>query len=412
MNTLQTAHSWWPMLTDPAFLENPYPELARLQSLGSIHLDEQSGIYFVLGYEAAELILKSSSFGRDTRHWKDGWHTDKYREADPIGYQLIDRVQHQMVNRDGPDHQRMRAIWDNSFRAPAMKDLIAMIEAEADHLLTRLPDSGTVDLLQDFAGPMPIRVLCNLFGLPETADADIARWSSALIRLADMMITPEHKQEALDALDSFDAFLAAALADRRAKPDNSLMNVVIQAVDNGVISEEEALSNLWSIVVAGHTTVTLIGNGLLLLLRDPEQLQKLRADPSLTRTAVNEFLRFEPGAKMILRVALEDENVFGTMIPQGSPVIGMIGAINRDPKKFNSADTLDIGRPANPHLTFGAGPHVCLGAPLARLEGQIAFNALLKRWPSIKLDGQPEWRLDRLNARGLRALPVTVGQTP
>ncbi len=406
-----TGHDWWAMLTDRAFLENPYPQLRRLREQGPIHLDAQSGIYFILGHEAFQRVVKAPEIGRDTRPWKNGWYNEEYRRRDPVGYRLFDDFQHQMINRDGADHKRMRGMWQSSFSAPAMNALAPMIQAEADRLLGRLPDEGGFDIIEEFAGPMPLRVLCNLFKLPAAMDDDIRRWSASLIRVGDIMMTSEQKQEALDALDSFKAFLRATLAERRARPDDGLLSVVIRAQDEGVLNEEETLVNMVSMLVAGHeTTVTLIGNGLLLLLRNPGQMERLRGDRSLVRPAVEEFLRFEPGGNMVLRVAVKDVDVCGTLIPAGSPIIGMIGAINRDPARFDRPDDLDVGRTGNAHFTFGGGPHFCLGAPLARLEGQIAFASLIDRWPSIALAGQPEWRLDRLNARGLRTLPVTVGR--
>lgn len=406
-----TGHDWWSMLTDRAFLENPYPDLRRLQQQGPIHLDEQSGIYFVLGHEAFGAVVKSPKIGRDTHYWKPGWNNDEYRQRDPVGYELYKSVQPQMINVDGADHQRMRGMWEAAFRTQSIKELGDMVQAEADTLLSQLPDEGEVDIIRDFAGPMPLRVLRNLLSLPASMDDTIHRWSEALIRIADVVISAEEKQLALDALKECKAFLRDFLAERRAAGDTSLTSIIIRAQDDGVLSEEETLVNMVSMLIAGHeTTVTLIGNGLKLLLDNPEQMARLRADRSLVRPAVEEFMRCEPGGNMILRVAREDVEICGTLIPGGSPILGMIGAVNRDPARFDNPDVVDVGRPANAHYTFGGGPHVCLGAPLARLEGQIAFNALLDRWPSIQSAGKAEWRTDRLNARGLARLPVTVGR--
>lgn len=405
-----TGHDWWAMLTDRAFLENPYPQLRRLQEQGPVHLDEQSGIYFVLGHEAFANVVKSPKIGRDTHYWKPGWDNDEYRQRDPVGYELYKGVQPQMINVDGADHQRMRGMWEAAFRTQSIKDLTGMVQAEADKLLSQLPDEGEIDIIRDFAAPMPLRVLANLLALPPSMDDNIHRWSEALIRVADVVISPEEKQQALDALKACKEYLRGFLVERRAAGDTSLTSIIIRAQDEGVLNEEETLINMVSMLIAGHeTTVTLIGNGLKLLLDNPEQMARLRADRSLVRPAVEEFMRCEPGGNMILRVAREDVEIGGTLIPGGSPILGMIGAVNRDPARFENPDQLDVGRPGNAHFTFGGGPHVCLGAPLARLEGQIAFNALLDRWPSITLAGKPEWRTDRLNARGLAHLPVRVG---
>lgn len=411
MNKPVVGHDWWSMLYEQSFLEDPYPRLRELQAQGPVHLDEQSGIYFVLGHEAFGQVVKSPAIGRDSRHWKPGWNSDEYRERDPVGYRLYRGVQPQMINVDGADHQRMRGIWEHAFKAQAMKDVTPLIEAEADRLLAALPDEGEIDLIRDFAGPMPLRVLCKLMGVPEDMDADIYRWSEALIRIADIMLSPEDKQHALDALEEFKVFLRGFLAQHRAKPDGSMTDIAVRAQDEGKLDEEETLINMVSMLIAGHeTTVTLIGNGLWLLLRNPEQMERLRADRALVRHAVEEFLRCEPGGNMILRVAREDAEIAGVKIPAGSPILGMIGAVNRDPARFPDPDSLDVGRIANPHYTFGGGPHICLGAPLARLEGLVAFNKLLDRWPSITANGPARWRTDRLNARGLACLPVRVGR--
>lgn len=401
---------WWSILTDRAFLENPYDELKRLQALGPVHLDAASGVFFVLGHRAFLKVAKSSELGRDTRHWKNGWTAPDYRVHDPVGYRLFSEFQPQMINCDGAEHARMRKVYEPAFRSQAVRDVGALVEAEAAQLLDAMPRDGTVDFIEAFAGPLPLRVLCKLFDIPQSLDETVGRWSASLIRIGDILMTPDQKSEALEALTQFKAFLREHIAARRARPGDSLMDLAIRAHDDGTLDEEETLTNLVSMLVAGHeTTVTLIGNGLLLLLRHPDEMARLRADRSLLRTAIEEFLRMEPGGNMILRVAREDVEVEGTLIPAGAPVLGLVGAINRDPARFERADEVDIGRPANAQLTFGSGPHVCIGAPLARLEAHIAFSALLDRYGSIELAGEPEWRLDRLNARGLGRLPVRVG---
>ena len=401
---------WWSILTDRAFLENPYDELKRLQALGPVHLDAASGVYFVLGHRAFLKVAKSSELGRDTRYWKNGWTSPDYRVHDPVGYRLFSEFQPQMINCDGAEHARMRKVYEPAFRSQAVRDAGTLIETEAAQLLDEMPRAGTVDFIEAFAGPLPLRVLCKLFDIPQSLDETVARWSASLIRIGDILMTPDQKSEALKALTEFKAFLRDHIAIRRSRPGDSLMDLAIRAHDDGTLDEEETLTNLVSMLVAGHeTTVTLIGNGLLLLLRHPGEMARLRANRSLLRTAIEEFLRMEPGGNMILRVAREDVDVEGTLIPAGAPVLGLVGAINRDPARFERADEVDIGRPANAQLTFGSGPHVCIGAPLARLEAQIAFSALLDRYGSIELTGEPEWRLDRLNARGLGRLPVRVG---
>lgn len=400
---------WWSILSDRNFLANPYPELRRLQELGPVHLDQKTGLYFILGHKAFARVSKSSAMGRDTRNWIGGWNSDDYRQYDPVGFKLFSEFQPQMINCDSDEHRRMRKVYEPAFRAQAMSRMGPLIEQQAAKLLAAMPADGEVDFIKAFAAPLPLRVLCELFDIPESLDETISRWSASLIRIGDILMTPEQKQEALDALGEFKDFLREQIKARESRQEDNLMGLAIQARNDGTLDEEETLTNLVSMLVAGHeTTVTLIGNGMLLLMRHPDELVRLRSDPGLTRTAIEEFLRMEPGGNMILRVAREDFEVEGTVIPKGAPVIGLIGAINRDPARFERPDELDLGRPANAQFTFGGGAHVCIGAPLARLEAHIAFTAVLEKYGHIELAGQPEWRLDRMNARGLGHLPLYV----
>jgi cytochrome P450 len=406
----RAAIDWWGLLTDRTYLAYPYPELKRIQQLGPVHYHEGSGVWFVLGHREFGQIVKSPQAGRDTRLWTDGWRTPENEAQDPVGYRLLSEFQPQMINSNPPDHGRMRAVYDHAFRPGAIAAHTSMIQAEADRLLDAMPASGSADLMEMFATPLPLRVLRNLFGIPASMDERIGAWSAALIKIGDIMMTPAQKREAHDALLEFKAYLRDYIAFRRENPGNGLIDTVIGAFAGGAMDEEETLTNLVAMLIAGHeTTVTLIGNGWLSLLQNPGELARLRADRKLTRSAIEEFLRYEPGGNMILRVVIEDLELDGMRVPAGSLVIGLIGAVNRDPARFDRPELLDVSRHPNPHYTFGGGIHMCIGAPLARLEADIAFNSVLNRYSSIELDGDPEWRLDRINARGLKRLPVRLG---
>ena len=403
---------WWALLTDRGYLADPYPALRQLQQRGPVHQDGASSVWFVLGHREFSLLARAPQLGRDTRLWRDGWCTPQNRQRDPVSYQLLAEFQPQMINVNPPDHRRMRDVFEHAFKPSAIAALAPMVRAEAQRLLADMHAGETVDFMQAFAGPLPLRVLRNLFGIPEAMDGDISRWSAALIKIGDIMMSPEQKREAHAALTEFKDYLRGFLADRPRQPGDGMLDLVTGAFRDGTLDEQEMLTNLVAMLIAGHeTTVTLIGNGMLALLRHPDQMARLRADRSLLRGAIEEFLRYEPGGNMILRVAIEDCEVAGARIAAGSLVIGLIGAVNRDPARFEHPDRLDIGRHPNPHLTFGGGIHVCIGAALARLEAQIAFDAVLDRFGSIALHGEAQWRLDRINARGLATLPVRLGAT-
>ncbi len=413
MNTATEQASWWETLKDPDFLTDPYPQLKVWREHGVIHHDAASDIYFVLGHREFARIGRSPKMSRDTRLWRDGWASDAARVRDPLSYALFSEIQPQMINVNPPDHRRMRSVFEQGFRPAAVAALAPMIEAEAQRLIEQLDDRDEVEFVKHYAAPLPLRVICNLFDIPAVMDEPIRRWSESFIRVLDIMVSPEHRQEALVAIREFKAYVKELIDERRKHPGHNMMDALVSAFDAGVLSEQEALTNLIAMLVAGHeTTVSLIGNGMLCLLRNPSELAKMRADRSLVPGAVEECLRYEPGGNMILRVAMEDFPVDDEVIPAGAMVLGLIGAVNRDPAVFTDPDRFDIARPANNlQLTFGAGPHTCIGAGLARLEGKIAFNTLLDHFDRLALAGEPRWRLDRMNARSLAALPMRMGRS-
>lgn len=401
---------WWPLLTDREFLADPYPWLRQLQQRGPVHHDRASDVWFVLGHREFGQLARAPQLGRDTRLWRDGWCTERNRREDPVSYQLLSDFQPQMINANPPDHRRMRDVFEHAFKPSAIAALAPMVQREAQRLLQEMPAGATLDFVTSFAAPLPLRVLCNLFEVPQSMDAEIGRWSAALIKVGDIMMTPAQKREALDALGQFKGYLRDHLAARRRGGGDGMMDLVTRAYEDGTLDEQETLTNLVAMLIAGHeTTVTLIGNGLLSLLRHPGEMARLRADRGLVRTAVEEFLRYEPGGNMILRVAIEDFPLADRVIPAGALAVGLIGAVNRDPARFADPERLDVARHPNPHYTFGGGIHICIGAALARLEAQVAFDALLDRFGAIEPAGEAQWRLDRINARGLASLPVRLG---
>lgn len=404
-----SAIDWWTLLTDPEYLRNPYPELKRIRELAPIHHDSASGVYFVLGHNEFELMATAPEMGRDTRLWTNGWSTPENKLRDPLSYQLFSEFQQQMVNSNPPDHRRMRAVYEKALRPAHMTQFLPMIEAECQRLVDALPVGTPIDFMTTFANHLPLRVSRNLFEIPAEMDPQLAHWNAALIKIGDIMMTQEQKREAQSALREFKSYLREHLASRNKDPGEGFIGLALGAFADGVMDEEESLNNLLGLISGNETTVTLFGNGMLTLLRHPEQFEKLRANRDLLRTAIEEMLRCEPGINFILRVAISDFQCGEVCLPAGSLVIGLVGSINRDPARFDDADEFDITRQPNAHSIFGGGPHVCIGAALARMEARAGFNALLERFPRIELAGEPVWWVDRTNQRGLQTLPLHLG---
>lgn len=402
-------HDWWPMLSDPEFIKYPFKVLQSLLLRSPVHYDNSSDIYFILGHSEFQKILSSPMMTRDTRLWKGGWNTPEYRTANPLSYELFSGNQAQMINSDGSDHQRMRQVYNPCFRAQIMKNLANLIQEECDKILDSLPENQSFDFVKQVAARLPLRVMNNLFDIPESLDAQIGSWSASIIRLNDIILSEKQKLDALSAQNNFKAYLREEIQYRRSKDTSSFMAQAIRAFDEGVLNEDETVTNLMSMILAGHeTTVSLLGSGLYLLLKNPKQMNKLKDQPTRMHRAIEEMLRVEPSGTMILRIAREEYRLDEYVIPKGSMVIGMIAATNYDPRRFCNPFDFDIERSPNPQLTFGGGVHFCIGAALARLEASILLSSLFDRFSSIELVEEPSWRHDRLNARGLAELNLRI----
>ncbi|WP_029002386.1 cytochrome P450 [Azorhizobium doebereinerae] len=401
---------WWTMLTDPAFLASPHAELKRIRELGPVHRDGAFGVYFVLGHGEFRQMAMAPEMGRDTRLWSNGWNTPENKQRDPVSFDLFSEFQRQMVNANPPDHRRMRDVYEKALRPAQMAQLQPMIEAECRRLLDELPVDSPVDFMTAFANHLPLRVSRNLFEISPDMDPQMAQWNAALVKIGDIMMSPDQKQEALAALREYKAFLRDHLEARRGNPGEGLIALALAALDDGTMDEEETLNNLLGLVTGNENTVTVLGNGLLTLLRHPAELARLRADPDLVKSAIEEVLRYEPSINFILRVAIKDYQLGDVLIPAGALAIGLVAAINRDPARFDEPEVFDIARQPNAQFIFGGGPHVCIGASLARLEAQVGLSAMLERFPRIELAGEPVWWADRTNQRGLQSLPVRLGR--
>ncbi len=359
--------------------------------------------WIVTTYEDALALLKDARFVKDQR--KVFSEQDVRQTNDVVRRFLMFR--HDMLTSDPPDHTRLRGLVSKAFTPRMIEQLRPRIEQIADELLRAMSAQGTMDLIADFAFPLPITVICELLGIPKEDLQQFRAWSQ-LIVVGPLGPQPD---QALAALEEFIQYIKRLLADKRSHPGNDLTSGLVQVEEQGDrLSEDELISMVWLLIIAGHeTTVNLIGNSMLALLRHPQQLELLRANPSLLPSAVEELLRYTaPVSLSTPRWASEDVVIHDQVIRKGETVFVSLIAADTDPAQFPDPTRLDVTRQENQHVAFGKGIHYCLGAPLARLEGQIAIGMLLQRFPHLRLAQEPEqliWGQNPL-LHGLTSLPV------
>ena len=313
---------------------------------------------------------------------------------------------------DPPDHTRLRGLVSKAFTPRVIEALRAHVEELVDGMIDAVVDRGRIDILDDLAYPLPVTVICELLGVPVEDRDQFRPWSSAASRLLDGDLEPAVMNEGLIAVMQIINCLNQQVEHRRRQPGDDLISALVAAEEAGDrLTHEELLATLTLLFIAGHeTTMNLIGNGVYALVRHPDQLQRLKEDPSLVRDAVEELLRFDGPVHLTGRVPTEPIVVGDVSIPAGHQVVTLLAAANRDPAKFHDPDGLDIGRPDNHHLTFSNGPHFCLGASLARLEGQVALATLVRRLDDwTLLTPEPHYR-EHFVLRGLQSLEI--GFTP
>ena len=391
----------------PAFRDDPHPLLRAVRERGRVERDVV-GIWLVSHHADASAGLRSSRLSREP------WRSPVYRQHRPfIADSTLERTtEHWMLFNDPPKHTRLRRLVNGAFKPPVIAALRERITALTDELLGALPAEGPFELMAGFAQQLPVRVICDVLGLPPADFAQTKLWSDALAVIVEPVVRREQRLAAARAAEEMAAFLRNHIAERRAgsRHDDLLSLLVAAQNGEGQLTDDELLGNLILLFIAGHeTTTNLIGNGLLTLLRHPAELARLRADPSLTASAVEEMLRYEGSVTMVSRLTVEPYAIGDTVIPPEEVLYFMLGPANRDPAVFADPERFDIGRVGNPQLGFGAGIHFCLGAPLARLEGEIAFTRLLQRYPALRLaEPAPRWR-PLINLRGLEALQLVAG---
>ena len=407
-DTETPAHPEIPLEFNPLqqnFRQNPYPIYRQFREADPVHWSALSGFWVCTRYDDIVTILRHSKASANPRDWE---LFDDYVEALGGTGTAYDMQSRWMLLKNPPDHTRLRKLVTKAFTPRVVENMRTHIQDIVYDLLGAVRTKRRFDIIQDLAFPLPVIVIAELIGVPTQDREYFKDWTTALARSLDPIITPEITQAADKATEDMLAYFTALVAERRDSPQDDLLSGLIAAEEEGdKLDEDELLATAILLFGAGHeTTMNLIGNGMLALFRNPDQMAKLKADPSLIKTAVEEFLRYDGSVQITARVALEDIEVGGKTIHKHQQALLLLGAANRDPVHFSDPDRLDITRQENPPLTFGHGIHHCLGAPLARVEAQIAINSMLRRMPEIQLaTDQLEWR-DMLTLRGLKALPV------
>ena len=387
-----------------AMVQDPYPVYAALRDRGTAHRSRLLNAWLFARHADADAILRDHrNFANDPRK---GTLTRRQQAMLPPADEFT------MLILDPPDHTRLRALVSKAFTARAAVALEGRIRAVAAALLDAIDDPGGFDLMAAFAQPLPIVVVAGMLGVPAEDRDRFKRWSMQRARLLEPTVSYRERAVARNASQEFDAYFGAAIARRRSAPRDDIVSALAHAEDSGErLSEREMLNILRLLLIAGNeTTTNLIGNGMLALLGSPDQLARLREDPGLIPTAVEELLRFDAPGQTSFRRALTDCAVNGFEVRARDNVAVLIGAANRDPAVFEAPDRLDVGRAHNPHLSLGRGIHHCLGAPLARLQGRIAFEMLLERFARIELPGPRPKYHHGVVLRGLRSLPLRCGR--
>ncbi|MGY1691775.1 cytochrome P450 family protein [Geodermatophilus sp. SYSU D01105] len=391
-------------LTD---LADPFPALAALRESGPVRrVDERLGlpVWVVARYDDVLAALSDPRLSNDPHH------------ATALTELLDgDFLSRSMIGTDPPEHTRLRRLVSKAFTARRVEGLRPRVQQITDALLDRITPRGSAELIGAFALPLPITVIGELLGVPEADRERFRGWTDEMLERpfdpnTDMALVTAAREQMY-------GYLADLVDAKRARPADDLLTDLVQATDEGErLDRQELLSMTFLLLIAGYvTTVNLIGNGTLALLRSPDQLDRLRADPALVPQAVEEVLRYDgPVNPGLTRYTLEDVEIGGVRIPRGEMVLLAVAAADRDPDRFPSPDRFDVDAAGPGHLAFGHGVHYCLGAPLARLEGQIAFTALLERLPDLTLavpEDELRWSASGV-LRGVRALPVTFTPTP
>ncbi|MGZ3617177.1 MAG: cytochrome P450 family protein [Ktedonobacteraceae bacterium] len=396
-------------VTSANFKTNPFPFYAQLRAEApvfpvTISMPTKQRAWLITRYSDVQDVLKDARFDKNPRNAMSPEQLKKRPWIPP----MFKPLEQNMLDLDSPDHTRLRALVHKAFTPRLIEQMRDEIQALTNELLDTAEPKGSMDLIADFALPLPLTIIGRILGVPAKDNNKFHHWTKTLLSAG----TNTNYVVLIPTIMRFMGYLKKLIRARRANPKDDLITALVQAKDGSdKLSGDEVLAMIFLLLIAGHeTTVNLIGSGSLALLEHPDQLEKLRCEPAIIKPAIEELLRFVCPVEMATeRYAREDIMIAGKTIPRGELVLAVIGSANRDANYFDNPDSLDITRENNKHLAFGLGAHYCLGAPLSRLEGQIAISTLIRRMPNLRLSIDPDqirWR-GGIILRGLEALPVS-----
>jgi cytochrome P450 len=392
---------------EPGFIEDPYSRYAVMRREDPIH---KSPLDFWVLFLYADVLqlLRDPTLSVEDRNARSTAMDDMILEV--LG-ERSERGGKSMLSRDPPDHTRLRKLVTKAFTPRVIQDLRPRIQTLVDENLDAAGGRGVIDVISELAFPLPFVVISEMLGVPASDGARLREWSGLIVRSLEPLVDPDTIRAIADASDHMFEHVSDLIAWKRKEPADDLLSALISAEEHGdVLSDEELVEQVLLLYIAGHeTTVNLIGNGVLALLRNRDELTRLQSEEALMPGAVEEFLRFDSPVQMTRRITLAEVEIGGKTIEKGSFCALILASANHDDEHFGEgAERLDVAREsAHQHLSFGGGAHYCLGAALARLEGEVAIGSLIRRFPTLDLAGDPTWN-GRLNLRGLEQLPVAL----
>jgi cytochrome P450 PksS len=397
------------LLTDPTFLEDPYPVYRRMRQRDPVYWSNALGHWVLTRYDDVLAATRNRALSSVLT---EVFVREQLRGSDPALAADFARVNKEMMlMKDGKDHHRLRVLGNHAFTPSALQRWQSVIENVVDRLLDEVLPFGRMDLIGDLAEPLPAIVIAELFGIPPADRAMFHKWSMASARFFGGAVgDPEQAARAAnEASLNQERYFRNLLEERRRQPGDDLMSLLLKGQEEGQLTVQEVCAQCTLLLGAGHiTTMDQLGNTVLALLKNPEQMDRLRDDPALVWSAMEEGLRYDGTVQLLQRIAREDLTLCGQTIRKGDLIYLSLGAANRDPDVFVEPDRFDVGRADNRHLAFGAGPHICLGMTLARRELDISLGRLVQRMPRLRFDEERpvRRRADSMVFRGLESLPV------